>query len=210
MQVDEVESVDVAGIWGSQLDERPPRRAGGGGLGPRGWTLAVADVLAPCTTSTHVPWAYHDYRPYGSQRTVHEVNGDDGLVRFAGLGADAAGRLLAALTEDQLATRQRDSPTLGAVLRAAVVHPGVVEVHGYAVGPAREDERITAEGVFLYALPGLSVPGWPHDGPCDCTALWEAARDGYGLRDALGMPQELQRRTNRWRPGEHCWLLAWD
>ncbi|MCC2307770.1 hypothetical protein [Cellulomonas chengniuliangii] len=204
-----VETVDVAGIWESQLEARagtgPPSS-----LGPRGWTLPAVEVLAPFTTSAHVPWAYHDYRPLGSRRTVHEVNGDDGLVRFAGLGAEGAQRLLDLLTPAQLATTQRDSPTLGAALRAAVRFPGVVEVHGYAAGPAHDDERITAEGVFLYALPDLHVPGWPHDGACDCTTLWEAARDRYGLDDARGMPQELQRRTNRWRPGEHCWQLTWD
>ncbi|MDM8085267.1 hypothetical protein QUV83_10870 [Cellulomonas cellasea] len=207
--MESVETVDVAGMWEAQLEAGMLPRAPGE-LGPRGWTLAVADVLAPFATSEHVPWAYHDYRPLGSRRTVHEVNGDDGLVRFAGLGAEGAHQLLSQLTETQLATTQRDSPTLGAALRSAVAHPGVVEVHGHAVGPARGDERITAEGVFLYALPDLHVPGWPHDGACDCTTLWESARDGYGLDDAHGMPQELQRRVNPWRPGEHCWQLTWD
>jgi hypothetical protein len=208
---DDVETVDVAALWEAQLDAASRvRRRTGEVLGPRGWTAAAAAVLAPYTTSAHVPYAYHDYRPYGSSRTVHEVNGDDGCVRFAGVGAAVAGRLLTLLDEPQLGVRQGDGPTLGAVLRAAVAHPGVVEVHGYAVGPRSAAERVVAEGVFLYALPELQVPEWPHDGPCECTRLWAQARERYGVDDALGMPQELQRRTNLWRAGELCWRLGWE
>lgn len=211
MAVEQVETVDVAALWEAQLggSERRGRR-GAERLGPRGWTAPAAAVLAPYTSSVHVPYAYHDYRPYGSTRTVHEVNGDDGVVRFAGLGAHVAARLLTLLDEPQLGVRQGDGPTLGALLRAAVTHPGVVEVYGYAVGPRADGERIVAEGAFLYALPELSVPEWPHDGPCECTLLWAAAREQFGVDDALGMPQELQRRTNRWRAGELCWRLGWE
>lgn len=211
MTVDQVESVDVTALWEEQLDAASgPRRRGDGRLGPRGWTADAAALLAPFTTSVHVPYAYHDYRPYGSSRTVHEVNGDDGFVRFAGVGADVAARLLAVLHGPQLDVRQGDGPTLGGALRAAVTHPGVVEVYGYAVGPRGTGERVVAEGVLLYALPGLHVPEWPHDGPCECTRLWAAAREDYGVDDALGMPQELQRRTNLWRAGEPCWRLGWE
>ena len=206
-----VETVDVAAWWEAQLDaSHEVRRRAGETLGPRGWTAAAATALAPWTTSVHVPYAYHDYRPYGSSRTVHEVNGDDGYVRFAGLGADVAAHLLTLLDEPQLAVRQGDGPTLGGLLRAAVAHPGVVEVYGHVVGPRAAGERVVAEGAFLYALPGLQVPEWPHDGPCECTVLWTAARERYGVDDALGMPQELQRSANRWRPGELCWRLGWE
>jgi hypothetical protein len=168
--VQDVETVDVVGLWEAQLDAPPVRRRPGGEvLGPRGWTVAVA-----------------------------------------GLGADAAARLLDVLDGPQLDVRQGDGPTLGALLRAAVAHPGVVEVHGHAVGPRGADERLVAEGAFLYALPDLQVPEWPHDGPCECTRLWATARDGYGLGDARGMPQELQRRANAWRPRELCWRLGWE
>lgn len=211
MTLEQVETVDVAAWWEAQLDRsQEVRRRTDGELGPRGWTADAATALAPFTTSEHVPYAYHDYRPYGSSRTVHEVNGDDGLVRFAGLGADVAAHLLTVLDEPQLAVRQGDGPTLGTSLRAAVAHPGVVEVYGHVVGPRAAGERVVAEGVFLYALPDLQVPEWPHDGPCECTVLWAAARERYGVDDALGMPQELQRRANLWRSRELCWRLGWE
>ena len=206
----QVESVDVARLWQAQFVTPPRRPPVGETLGPRGWTLAVAEVLAPYTTSVHGPLAYHDNRPTGSNRTVHEVNGDDGLLRFAGVGAEAASAMLDRLTHRQLARRHGDAPSLGSMLQSAVDHPGVVEVNGYAVGPAHPDERIIAEGVFLYARPELDVPAWPHDSACDCTELWRVARSEYGLADGWGMPQELQRCESPWRPGEHAWRLWWD
>lgn len=212
MVVEQVETVDVTALWSAQLGSPVRRRRAPGAdeLGPRGWTVAVAGVLAPYTSSVHVPWAYHDYAPVGSTRTVHEVNGDDGFVRFAGVGSGVSSHLLEQLTDPQLEPRQGDGPSLGATLRAAIARPGVVELHGYALGPGSGDERIVVEGVFLYALDELEVPAWPHDGPCDCTRLWETARDEFGLDDARGMPQVLQRRVNPWRPGQACWQLAWE
>lgn len=160
-------------------------------VGSRGWlvTTGVTDVVGPFVS--HLPL-------------------DDGdLARFQGLDAAAAWALLERLTPTQLSDRQNDAPTLGAMLRAAVAHPGQVEVHGYLVGPARGDERITAEGVWLYAAPDLDI-GPRHDPGCQCEELWVIAQRDFGLGDARCSPHELDRRFNSHRPSEPCWSLWWD
>lgn len=160
-------------------------------VGPRGWTVTsgVSDVVGPYVS--HLPL-------------------DDGdLARFRGLGASAAQALLERLTPTQLSDRQNDAPTLGSMLRAAVQHPGQVEVHGYLVGPARGDERITAEGVWLYAAPDLEISP-RHDPGCQCDELWAIAQRDFGLDDAWRAPHELDRRLSPHRPAEPCWSLWWD
>jgi hypothetical protein len=160
-------------------------------VGPRGWLLSsgVTDVVGPYVT--HLPL-------------------DDGdLARFCGLGAPAAQALLERLTPTQLSDRQNDAPTLGTLLRAAVAHPGQVELHGYLVGPVRGDERITAEGVWLYVAPDLDISP-RHDPGCQCDELWTIAQRDFGLDDAHCSPHELTRRINPTRPTEPCWSLWWD
>jgi hypothetical protein len=103
------------------------------------------------------------------------------------------------LNRTQLAERQNDSPTLGAILDSAIAHPGKVEVHGYAVGPDRDDERLTAEGVFIY-----------DDTLTDQAAVTRAAWAEYGLGNAASAPDEVHRVENPWRPGEKAWRLWWD
>ena len=108
------------------------------------------------------------------------------------------------------------SPTLGAFLRSAVAHPGEVELHGYCVGPDREDERVSVEGVFLYAHPELLIAQqipWPesaHPASCECAELWRIAQHDYGLADSECPPDEYGRFHSSWRPDEHCWRLWWD
>lgn len=144
----------------------------------RGWlvTQGVAQVVEPFVT--HLP------------------DDDADLARYAGLDAAAALELLDRLTPQQLADRQNDAPALGTLLRAAVAHPDDVEVHGYLVGPARTDERISAEGVDLYGLPDLEP-------------VWAAALE-LGIEGALREPDAVSPRINPWRPYEPCWRLWWD
>lgn len=159
--------------------------------GPRGWLLTsgVSDVVAPFVT---------------------QLPADDrDLAQFAGLDALAAASLLDLLTPDQLSDRQNDAPTLGAMLRAAVAHPGQVELHGYLVGPGRDDERITAEGVYVYVEPDLYITA-RHDDGCQCGELWDLVQRELGVDDALRFPDEVGYRLNRWRPEESCWSLWWD
>lgn len=162
-----------------------------GHTGPRGWTVTsgVTEVVEPFIT----------YRP----------TGPDDLAYFHGLVADAAARLLGRLSDVQLADRQNDAPTLGTLLRSAVAHPGVIEVHGYLVGPARTDERITAEGIYVYDRPELTVTP-DHQPGCQCAELWEYIQLDLGVNDARWMPNEIRARVNAWRPDEECWSLWWE
>lgn len=159
--------------------------------GPRGWTVTsgAAEIVNPFVT----------YLP----------SGPDDLAYFHGLGADAAARLLACLTGPQLADRQQDAPSLGTLLRAAVAYPGVIEVHGYVVGPSRPDERITAEGVYVYDRTDLTVTP-DHQPGCQCAELWEHVQLDLGVDDARWMPTEITSRINAWRPDEPCWSLWWE
>ncbi len=161
-----------------------------GHSGPRGWTVTsgVTDIVGPFVTVL--------------------PNGPDSLAYFHGLGAEPAARLLEVLTDVQLADRQDDAPTLGTLLRAAVAHPGVIEAHGYLVGPARTDERITAEGIYVYDRPELVVSP-DHQPGCQCAELWEYIQLDLGVDDARWMPDEIRPRVNAWRPQEQCWSLWW-
>ena len=169
-----------------------------GRTGRPGWTVdAVADQIAPFTDQTHVPSAY-DEQNIGGTRSVR-TNGDSGLIRFQGLGGEQARNLLGRLTPKQLGESQNGGPSLGAALGAAARNPGMVEVHGYAVGPDRTDERLTAEGVFIY-----------DDTITDEAGALKAAWSRFGLGDADGPPDEIQQQENPWRPGEMAWRLWWD
>lgn len=156
----------------------------------RGWLLraAVPDVVQPFLTRTPAD--------------------DADLAAYAGLDATAAAVLLDRLTDAQLADRQNDAPTLGSLLKAAAEHPDDVEVHGYVVGPARRDERISAEGIDVYGRQDLEITAG-HDDGCECRALLATVRD-LGVEDAHWPPDELFRRVNPWRPNETCWHLWWD
>ena len=157
----------------------------------RGWLLRadVPDVVQPFLT--------------------HSPDDDTDLARYAGLDATAAAMLLDRLTPIQLEDRQNDGPTLGTLLRAAVAHPDDVEVHGYLIGPARRDERITAEGVDIYGALDLDItPG--HHADRQCRELWELVQNELGIDDARCRPDEITPRINPWRPNEQCWSLWWD
>lgn len=157
----------------------------------RGWlvTTGVAQLIEPFVTA----------RP----------RDDADLARFAGLTGAAASAILGRLDARRLADRQNAAPSLGALLRAAAAHPDDLEVHGYLVGPARTDERISAEGVDVYALPLLDVRPDHGDG-CQCELLWHLVADLLDADADAALPDSISRRTNPWRPNEPCWRLWWD
>lgn len=163
---------------------------------PRGWTRDVApEVLEPFTSSTYVPTSYTS----ASHGFPGTKNGHAGLVNFGGVGPTAAKQLLSKMPERALAVRQNDSPTARTMLTAAVKHPGKVELTGYVVGPERDDERITVDGVYLF-----------DDDITDARGALFAARDKYGLSDATRRPGLVRQVEVPWRPGERAWQLEWD
>ena len=157
----------------------------------RGWlvTTGVARLIEPFVTA--MP---HD---------------EADLARFAGVSGAAASAILGRLDARRLADRQNAAPSLGVLLRAAAAHPDDLEVHGYLVGPARIDERVSAEGVDLYALPLLDVRP-DHGEGCQCELLWHLVADLLQTDADTALPDSISRRTNPWRPNEPCWRLWWD
>ena len=155
-----------------------------------GWT-ASARVAAAVTR-----YAGSDYVPehYGPRR----ANGDDGVVHFAGAGADFARDTYADYPPGALNTRQGNSPTLRHLLAASTRNPGRVELGGYAVGPRRGDERIVANRVYLFTD---ATTG---------TDAWRQAQDDYGILGATAPPDDIRLVDVPWRPGEKAWLLAWE
>lgn len=185
-------TIDVSGILAAQMAERTSRS---GEYGPPGWTQGIADQFAPFTSEAYVPGSYGQYTVGG--RTVTYSNGE-GLTRFAGLGGPQARAIGSSMTRKQLAERQNDGPTASAILAAAARNPGVVEVHGYVVGPNREDERFTAEGVYVY-----------DESIGSAEQMLAAAESRFGL-DHLTEPDEITLVETPWRPGERAWRLWWD
>lgn len=160
-------------------------------LGARGWTVTsgVASIVEPFVT-------------------LLPSSADD-LAYFHGVDAEAAAKLLTVLDRRQLLDRHNDAPTLGVLLQAAVDHPGIIELHGYLVGPGRPDERISAEGVYVYARTDLTITP-DHSPGCECAELWEYFQLDLDVNDARWMPHKLHQRVNAWRPDEPSWCLWWE
>jgi len=187
-----VRTIHARALMASMLE----RRAGKTGMfGAPGWTIpAVADQIAPFTSSEHTPAAYVSSTGYP------KGNGDgDSVIRFAGLPAVQARTLLGRLTRGQLADRVGGGPSTGSLLQAAAANPGTVEVHGFAVGPDRNDERLALEGIFIY-----------DEQLTDEAAVKRDAWSKYGLGDAAYPPDQITQVVNPWRPGEKAWRLWWD
>lgn len=131
------------------------------------------------------------------------------LVRFTRLSGPPAQDLLDRLPADMLQERQNWSPSLGSFLRAAAANPGRVEVFGYLVGPAREDERLSVDGVIVFGLPDFRVTA-DHDEGCECRELWAYARDAFGLDDAEYGPDEITPWYDLRERDRAGWRLWWD
>ncbi|MFB9377452.1 hypothetical protein ACFFKU_14760 [Kineococcus gynurae] len=172
--------VDVHRLWRERttVPLTAPHRARDAAR--RGWVqrCGALDVLAPSVFSlpTHA--------------------GD--VVRFAGLGAPEAARLLHVLPVEALRDKQNRAPSLGAWLRAAVAHPGELSLHGYLVGPERPDERMSVTAAEVRGHPELLDHDLQPDcGPgCGCRAFWRALRGHYGFDEdppELGAPDDVHR-----------------
>lgn len=184
-----------------------------------GWTtkLGVKRILAPYLT--HFDSSARSALDVGSGidprrlETIDMGSTDDEALEdyepFRGLGYEAAQRLLAVLPGQNLSDRQNYGPTTEALLRAAVNNPGEVDLVGYAIGPARPDERVSIEGFVYYGLPQFNVLVF-HESGCECEVLWDVLQRKLGLESALDRPDEIHRIRPDWRPGSEGWWVWWD
>jgi len=181
--------VEIRCRWEEDAESARAAGRGPGPWGPVGFTLdaAVPEVVGPFATYS------------GPQLD---------LVGFQGLGAQPAALLLDRLGAGALDEPSGPGPSLRAALRAAVAHPGVVLLQGHVVGPGRDDERITVEGVHVVGDPVLDSLGAP-----DHDRAWRRLVE-LGLDDAQTEPDELR------PPGDDgedepgtipgAWTVWWD
>lgn len=122
---------------------------------------------------------------------------------FEGLDSRSAASLLTTMPAGAFRARTGFGPSLGNVLTSAVNHPGAVEIHGHVVGPESSYEQIAPEGVLIY-----------DDDLEDERDVLYAARDKYGITDAVRQPQYVDRVTSPWRTDADgkplsAWRLTW-
>jgi len=132
--------------------------------------------------------------------------GPTDIVPFTRLEGPAAAELLDVLAPSDLEDRQNDAPRLRAILEATAAQPDRLEVHGYAVGPGRCDERVTAEGLYVRFDDEVRLPR-RHDDGCDCERLWSYVVDELGLDDdGARRPDEI---LPTYRVDDECWWRLW-
>ncbi|MDO5729755.1 MAG: hypothetical protein Q4P71_09060 [Actinomycetaceae bacterium] len=170
-----------------------------GCYGPRGWTTArnIKHLLRPFLNRVPCPWLSPD-------QICSEVLSE--YEPFQGLTGNVVNQLLKVLPQANLDDRQNFAPTCQALLQACANNPDVVELIGYAIGPARRDERISIEGLIYYA----DTPRELHDGSAKPEELWQQFKSELNLHNARLNPDELRRVTPTWSQHRRGWLLWWD
>lgn len=180
------------------------------------WSLERDLATSPGTA--HAPWCTDEHGwllDAGVDVPLEPLLGAGALAAsafypFSLLDGPAAARLLDLVDGERLASeRQNDGPTLGAVLRAVAAHPDRLLAHGYVVGPARCDERLTVEGVLVRTDAAVDLAS--DAGPA---ALLDHVRTTLGIDDMWVPPHEI---TPWWGfglpddgPPEHWHRLWWD
>ncbi len=177
-------------------------QATGEGLyGERGWTTkrAIANLLAPYQSNSLG-------RSHTPQSETKEL---PSFSTFSGLGAVAAEQLRHNLTAANLKDRQNLGPRCDELLDIAVDNPNEIRLHGYAVGPARYDERVTIEGLWVAGFSEYEID-LAHGEECDCEDLWDTISEYYGIVTALAPPDEIWPMSGPFEPWQSGWWLWWD
>ena len=174
--------------------------------GPPGWTVRIG--LWPLLE----PWLDAPRRLPGETALRVDAVGapTSDYVPFRGMDAATAADLLARLPVPALADRQNLSPSLESMLTACARADGRVRLSGYGIGPQRDDERLSAEALWVADadLQGYEVLV-EHSRDCQCSALWERVRDRYEL-DAGCIPDDIVRTRPEWAGGAVGWWMWWD
>ena len=150
----------------------------------RGFTIDMATEIADLTDATHCGPLYQGGRH----------NGDTGVLGFAGLDAERAETLHAAMPGSLLGRSENGAPTLGQMLGAVIRSGGTVEARGFLVPPNRADERLAVTGLYLHTE--------EHD-----PDRVESYAKTLGLH-AQCRPT-LTETTVPWRGNQKSWLLSW-
>ena len=158
------------------------------------------------------------YELFGLSRPCCLSTSTDGPLKRAGPDADyvplaridyiqarLALRLLPPLA---LKDRQNRAPDLGSLLRACAASEGDIWLQGYLIGPARSDERLSVDGIFIAQDErGPWRVDTFHTAACQCQGLWGYLQGELGLDGA--MPDEII-----WHEmdatGAQGWWLWWD
>ena len=158
------------------------------------------------------------YELFGLSRPCCLSTSTDGPLKWAGADADyvplaridyiqarLALRLLPPLA---LKDRQNRAPELGSLLRACAASEGDIWLQGYLIGPARSDERLSVDGIFIAQDErGPWRVDTFHSAACQCQGLWGYLQSELGLDGA--MPDEII-----WHEmdatGAQGWWLWWD
>lgn len=166
----------------------------------RGWTVRSGawDILAPSTGT------------YGGRCAVKDGRPTDEHVLLTRIGPAQADALLKALPADALSERHNLGPSLGACLRACAASSGRVLLSGYGISPARPDERITIDTVWVQGedVAGACLGG-AHGPDCQCQEVWETIKDRYNL-DARCVPDEIRHEHRDLVSGPVGVSMWWD
>ncbi|MBF0695976.1 hypothetical protein [Actinomyces bowdenii] len=188
-----------------------PKRREEGLYGPAGWSVRVG--MWPLLAQWPDPRRSVGLAPAGwcGPSLIDAGAGPvSDYVPFQGLDAATAQQLLEILPEPALADRQNLAPTLGAMLTACARADGQVRLSGYGIGPQRDDERLSAEALWVADTDLQDLRIHPeHRGECQCQELWSRIASRYRL-DGLAMPDEILRTRPEWASGAQGWWLWWD
>ena len=174
--------------------------------GPPGWTVRIG------LWRLLEPWLDTPRCLPGESPLRLDARGtpESDYVPFRGLDAATAADLLSRLPAAALRDRQNLAPSLKTMLTACAGADGQVRLCGYGIGPQREDERLSAEALWVADtdLQGYEVLV-EHSRDCQCSALWERVRDRYEL-DACCIPDDIVRTRPEWAGGGVGWWMWWD
>ena len=174
--------------------------------GPPGWTVRIGlwHLLEP--------WLDAPRRLPGETALRVDAVGapTSDYVPFRGMDAATAADLLVRLPVPALADRQNLSPSLESMLTACARADGRVRLSGYGIGPQRDDERLSAEALWIADPDLLDMEVHDeHDEGCRCRVLWDTVRERYEL-DARALPDEMRPMRRQWTHGQVGTWLWWD